>query len=72
MSMLKPNVVFALFIGLVAQSSFCSANDDAKAKPREKLPTAIGEAIRLLEAKEHENFIKDFLSPDDLKQLADK
>ena len=43
---------------------------EEKADPREKLETAIPEAIRLLEAKEYENFLKAFVAPDDMKKIA--
>lgn len=49
-----------------------AAADDAKPDPREKLDTAIPEAIRLLEAKEHLKFIKTFVSPDELKKITEK
>src|SRR5690606_27356115 len=37
--------------------------------PREKLETAIPEAIRLLEAKEYETMLKQFVRPDDLELI---
>jgi hypothetical protein len=41
-----------------------------KADPREELETAIPEAIRLLEAKEYETFLKTFIPPDDFKSVT--
>jgi hypothetical protein len=38
--------------------------------PREKLDTAIPEAIRLLEKKQYKEFLKTFLAPDDLKEAT--
>ena len=43
-----------------------------KADPREKLETAIPEAIRLLEAKEYETFLKTFVVPDDFQKITKK
>jgi hypothetical protein len=72
MSVLKPAALFAFIFGLVSQSSFCSANDDANTRLREDVSTAVGEAIRLLEMKDYETFLKDFVSPDDLKKIAEE
>lgn len=52
---------------LVASSSIVGADPD----PREKISTAIDEGIRLLEAKEHLEFVKKFAHPDDIKELLD-
>src|SRR6476620_10429903 len=38
--------------------------------PREKLETAIPEAVRLLEKKQYKEFLKKFLAPDDLKEAT--
>lgn len=43
---------------------------DAKADPREKLETAIPEAIRLLEAKDYAKLLKDFVKPEDFKRIT--
>ncbi len=40
--------------------------------PRERLETAIPEAIRLLKAKEYTTFLKDFLSPADFREISQK
>lgn len=40
--------------------------------PREELSTALAEAIRQLENKEFENFVGDFMSPEDKLQLVGK
>ncbi len=40
-----------------------------KADPREKLDTAIPEAIRLLEAKKYETFLQKYVVPDQLKEI---
>ena len=39
-------------------------------EPREKLGTAILEAIRLLEAKEYQTFLKSFAEPKDLETFT--
>lgn len=44
--------------------------DEPKPDPREQLDTAIPEAIRLLEAKEHKTFLKDFVAPADLERIT--
>jgi hypothetical protein len=66
---MRPTRVFvaalASVVGLVAL-----VTAQGKADPREKLETAIPEAIRLLEAKEHETLLKSFVPPDELKQLT--
>jgi hypothetical protein len=72
MSVLKPALLFVLFIGLLGQTSFCSAADEARAKEPEELPAAIAAAIRRLEAKEYETFLRDFVNPDDLKKVTEK
>lgn len=72
MSVLKPVVLLACFMGAVARAPLCFADDDAKAHLREKVPTAIAEAIRMLEAKEYEDFLKEFVSPKDLKTITEK
>ena len=57
-------------ICLVALLVFGQAGPAAKADPREQLPTAIAEAIRLLEAKQHVEFVKMFVPPERLKERA--
>jgi hypothetical protein len=60
----------AVFLWLLAVIS--PAPDDSKVDPREKLDTAVPEAIRLLEAKDYPTFLKNFLPPDDLKKITEK
>jgi hypothetical protein len=43
---------------------------DEKPNPQASLETAIPEAIRLLKAKEYAEFLRNFLSPDDVKKLS--
>ena len=43
----------------------------AKVDPRENLDTAIAEAVRLLEAKEHAAFLKTFIEPSMLASRRD-
>ena len=47
------------------------AAQDDKPDPREKLETAVVEAIRLLEAKETLTFLKQFVHPDDLNKVIE-
>lgn len=56
---------------LASLLTITAAAQDAKPDPRENLDTAVKEAIRLMEAKEYETFIKQFLHPEDLKRLTD-
>lgn len=53
-------------------ASTCWALREDKTDPREKLTTAIPEAIKLLEKKEFETFLKKFIPPDDLKKITEK
>jgi hypothetical protein len=48
------------------------ATADTKVDPREKLDTAVPEAIRLLEAKDYSTFLKNFIPPDELKKVTEK
>lgn len=48
------------------------ASAQEKADPREKLDTAIAEAIRLLEAKDYETLLKNFVPPDELKRITER
>jgi hypothetical protein len=53
----------------------CLANapaQDSKADPREKLETAIPEAIRLLEAKDYAKLLKNFVKPEDFKRITEQ
>ena len=61
-------VCLFLFVGV----GLVSAEDkkDDKPDPREKLETAIPEAIRLLEKKEHVELLKKFVSPEELKNIT--
>lgn len=43
-----------------------------KPDPREQLATAITEGIRLLEAKDYERFLQDFVPPEDFKRITQK
>jgi hypothetical protein len=55
----------ALAVGFAAAVTAADPRPD----PREKLETAIPEAIRLLEAREYRTFIEQFAVPDELKQV---
>lgn len=54
-----------MFVAILLVASATVAADD----PQEKLGTAIDEGIRLLEAKDHLEFVKKFAHPDDLKDI---
>jgi len=58
-----------IFAALVI-APLVTAQTKAKADPREKLDTAIPEAIRLLEAKEYETFLEKFVPPDLFKKIT--
>lgn len=45
------------------------AEEAKKADPRSTPETALTEAVRLLEAKDYVNMIKNFFPPEDLKQV---
>ena len=51
---------------LVALLTLVQAAPAAKPDPREQLPTAVAEAIRLLEAKQYLPFLEAFVKPDEL------
>ena len=53
-------------IHVFAGNAICN---DTKTDPRETLKMVIAEAIRLLENKEYEPFLKQFVAPDDLKHI---
>lgn len=60
-----------IFATLACLAGFATlAPAPAKTDPRKKLETAIPEAIRLLEAKEYETFLKKFVAPDDFKKIT--
>lgn len=59
-------VAIALFSCLAS----CPAQD-SKTDPREKLETAIPEAIRLLEAKDYTKLLKNFVKPEDFKRITE-
>lgn len=44
----------------------------ADTDPREKVTTAVPEAVRLLEKKEYETFLKEFMTPEDLKKVTQR
>lgn len=58
-------VVAALAVG----SQPAVADLKEKTDPQEQLKTAIPEAIRLLEAKEHKKLIQKFAHPDEVKKI---
>ncbi len=64
--MQKARMILAVLVGVWGCAALAMAQE--KADPREKLETAIPEAIRLLEAKEYETFLKTFVAPDDMKK----
>lgn len=68
MSMIR--VISVTFLWLLAAGGLVAA--DSKADPRENLETALPEAIRRLEAKEYTSFLRDFVSPDDLKGITEQ
>ena len=55
-----------LVMGLVVEH----AAAEPKTDPRERLETAIPEAIRLIEAKELVALVKNFVAPEDLKKIT--
>lgn len=63
------SIVISAFLFVWATVGMSSA-EDKKPDPREKPETAVAEAIRLLEKKEHVDFLKKFVAPDDLKGLT--
>lgn len=64
------NVLTVFTLTLVAIGTALAA--DSKADPREKVDTAVLEGIRLLEAKDYVKFLKEFVAPDDFKNLTAK
>ena len=46
--------------------------EDPKPDAREKLDTAIPEAIKLLKAKDNKKLLERYVAPDDLKKMTDK
>ena len=68
MRVIYPSAALAVWFLSVA----ATAAPAPKANPREKLETAITEAIRLLEAKEYATVLKNFVTPDDLKAITEK
>jgi hypothetical protein len=60
----------ALVCSVVFVAAACTA--EPKADPRQKLETAIPEAIRLLEAKEYETLLKTYIPPDELKKINEE
>ena len=58
-----------LALGLIVALVASVARAD-EADPREKLDTAIPEAIRLLEAKDYATLLKEFVLPDDFKKIT--
>lgn len=56
-------LVVTLIAGIV------QAQDDTKADPREQLKTAVPEAIRLLEKKDYQTLLKQFILPQDLEKI---
>lgn len=60
-----------MFISLIALTFVIPAvARDVQPDPREELKTAIPEGIRLLEAKQHQAFVKSFVPPADLQKLT--
>lgn len=45
------------------------AADKAETDPRDELKTAIPHAIKLLESKQYETFLKSYLSPEDRRRI---
>jgi hypothetical protein len=68
MRVICPSAALAVWFLTVAGT----AAPAPKADPREKLETAITEAIRLLEAKDYATVLKHCLTPDDLKAITEK
>jgi len=61
-------MIFAMLLGMAVFA--VPAMAQVQADPREELETAIPEAIRLLEAREYETFLKTFTAPDDFKKIT--
>lgn len=61
------------FAMLIAFAGLARAQDSRvdKPDPREKVDTAIAEAVRLIEAKEYVKLLKDFVPPDELKRITE-
>jgi hypothetical protein len=60
---------FAATLGMaIALVGMVRADD--KPDPREKVDTAVAEAIRLMEAKDYAGLLKNFVPPDDLKKMT--
>jgi hypothetical protein len=60
----------ATWLAVTLIAGIAQAADDTKSDPREKIETAVPEAIRLLEKKEHQTFLKQFIPPQTLEKLA--
>ena len=61
--------IVATWLAVTLLAGIARAEDKTKADPREKLETAVPEAIRLLEKKEYKTFLKQFVSPKALERM---
>lgn len=64
------HLFISAFLFIFAAFGVANAEETKKADPREKLETAVPEAIRLLEKKEYIELLKKFVSPDELKEIT--
>ena len=63
-------VVALALVAAAAMMASSTARAD-EPDPREKLETALPEAIRLLEAKDYATLLKEFVAPDDFKHITE-
>ncbi len=63
---------FLVVTATVLWMAAAAAQAQDKPDPRSKLETAIPDAIRLLEAEEYVNLLKQYVAPDDLKKITEK
>jgi hypothetical protein len=63
------SIAFAI-LAVVGTARAQDSKDD-KPDPREKVDTAIAEAVRLIEAKEYATLLKKFVPPDELKKITE-
>lgn len=60
----------ALLLFCVTAALF--AADKPPANPREDVHTAVVDAIRLLEARKYDTFLKHYVKPEDFKRITDR
>jgi hypothetical protein len=66
-------ILLTIAFAVLATAGSARAQDskDDKPDPREKVDTAIAEAVRLIEAKEYVKLLKGFVPPDELKKITE-